>query len=106
MLQMPHLFDLVCVHAHVLAMSIICVRGPTTRLRVVDPVLHRLDGATLRRLSSLLPLHHVVHLASLRVRIKLPVHVLGAVPVLLSAARQRLSSIYSHDVTCDLFGVL
>ena len=105
-LQMPHFFHLVCVHAHVLAVSIVSVRSPPTCLHTIHPVLHGFHAAALGWLRCLLLLHHVVELTTLRVMLKFPVHVTTAVPILLTAGGQCLAAINGHYVTRDLFGAI
>lgn len=81
-------------------MVLIVLRRPLTRLHGLGPVLQ--CGTTLGRPLNLLLEEQVFCVAAAFILNELTIHVLGAIPVCLTATGQTLTAIDFHDMPGDI----
>ena len=115
MIHVSFFFQLVGVHSHVLGVSFVCFERPLAITDYFNPIFKCIFPCHVRILVSSIRLSRwlwclcsikLISVPARRLLLELPVHILPAVPVLLSAGRQRLTAINFHNMTSDLGSML
>ena len=82
-------------------MSIIFLLCPFAVLSSLAPILESIKITVSRRLDRIRSVEHPTPVAC-RLLLELSIHVLPAIPVLLSTSSQSFAAVDPHDMTCHL----